>query len=182
MHHIQRPFIAMIALLFLLFSQFFGPVFAQQDPCDPDLEQSVTDQLGYRLRGDRCEGRYIQEVGSTILFAVSLTESFEEYDLTSGKDLIVEWTTPTAHDVHLRAQGLRHRLYYRMDTIRPPEKTSYPWPTDILASLEIPHDDVGVVGWMTYTMSGTERKVYLPLRISQKSTATRSHTPSTSGR
>jgi hypothetical protein len=174
MHHVQRFFITLITLLFLLFSHFFShplPVFAQQDPCDPDLEQSTTDPLGYRLRGDRCEGRYIQEVGSTVLFVVSLTESFEEYDLDSGEELSVAWTTPTTQNVHLRAHGLRQRLYYRMDTIRPSGSTSYHWPIDLLARLKIPHGDLGVVGWIRYSVGGTAREVYLPLRISQKDPA-----------
>jgi hypothetical protein len=178
MYRIQRFYMLSLALLFLLVFQFAQPlpVFAQEDPCDPDLDQSATDQLGYRLRGDRCEGRYIQEVGSTILFPVSLTKFFEDYDLNSGEDLIVEWTVLTDQTVHLRAQSLKYRCYYRMDTIRPPGDTSYRWPTGILAALEMLRKNVGVVGWTSYPVGGTDQDVYLPLQIGQEGNASQSRT------
>lgn len=178
MYRIQRFYMLSLVLLFFLVFQFAQPlpVFAQGDPCDPDLDQSATDQLGYRLRGDRCEGRYIQEVGSTILFLVSLTEFFEDYDLDSGEDLIVEWTAPADQNIHLRARSLRRPPYYRMDTARPSNSTVYNWPTDLLSSFEISRRDLGVIGWMTSSVGRTEQDVFLPLRISQKGSATQSDT------
>lgn len=170
MPYFQRSsFFAFILLPILLF-QLMQPlsVSAQENPCDPDLDQSTTDQLGYHLRGDRCEGRYIQDVGSTILFLVSFTESFEEYDLDSGQDLIVEWSVPSKLLVHLRAQGLRQRLYYRMDVLCSSENPSYHWPTDILAALAISHGTLGVIGWFTDSAKDFERDVYVPLRIGQQ--------------
>jgi hypothetical protein len=105
-----------------------------------------------------------------------LTESFENYDLNSGEDLIIEWTVPKAQRVNLQANGLRSLLYYRMDTVRAPESTSYRWPTDILRSLEISRDALGVIGWARYSMDGVSRDIYLPLRIGQKAKPVRSQT------
>jgi hypothetical protein len=140
---------------------------AAESPCDPALEQSATDSLRYTLRGDRCEGRYIQEVGSATLFPVSLTRGVVNYDLAFGEELRVEWPSLPRHKVHLRAYSLRRPPYYRMDTIRPPHHTVYHWPTDILAAFGIVRRDLGVIGWMTRAVGGTEREVLLPLRISQ---------------
>ncbi len=173
MSHNQRSFILSFILLFFLLFQLVQPlpVYAQENPCDPDLDQSATDQLGYRLRGERCEGRYIQEVGSTILFPVSLTEFFEDYDLNSDEDLIIEWTVPTNQPVHLRAQGLRQRLYYRMDTVCSSDNPSYRWSTDILAALEISHGDLGITGWISYSVGENNREMYIPLRVRQQGEA-----------
>ncbi len=171
MYRIRTSCMFSLILLLLLFAEPL-PVSAEDNPCDPEIEQSTTDQLGYRLRGDRCEGRYIQEVGSTILSAVSLTEAFEEYDLNSGEDLVVEWNAPPGQNIRLRAHGLRQRLYYRMDTTAPSGNTSYRWPIKVLSGLDIPRVDVGVLGWMTYSIGKARQDVFLPLRISQQGSAT----------
>ena len=164
-----------LVLLFLLLFQFGQalPVSAAENPCDPNLPRPPDDPLGYQLRDDRCEGRYELEVGAPLQI-VSLTESFEEYDLKSGEDLIVEWSVPRDQKVHLRAQGLKPRLYYRMDTVRNSGSTSYRWPTDILRALNISRGDMGVVAWARYSMNGVNRDVYLPLRIRQKQQAIQS--------
>jgi hypothetical protein len=67
---------------FLLFARSSSRlVSAQQSPCDPNLTQLGQNPQGYRLRGDRCEGIYIQPVsGSTTLLVASFTEFFEDFD------------------------------------------------------------------------------------------------------
>ena len=143
-------------------------VSAQESYCDPHLNAARGHPYEYRIRGDRCEGIYIEEVSSTTLMVVSLTESFEEYDLASGKELLVKWTAPGNGSIRLRASSLKHKLYYRMDTVRPPADTSYLWPLPILAALNIPKKDIGVVGWTQYAVGDTKRSVYVPLRLSQQ--------------
>ena len=97
---------------------------AQQSPCDPSLLRSTQDRNGYRQRGDRCEGVYIQAVASPALRVISFTESFENFDPASGTSLRVEWDSPPARGpVHLRGNALRPHLYYRFDAIRPPDST-----------------------------------------------------------
>lgn len=165
-------FVPLLVLLFL-FGQSL-PVSAAEDPCDPNLLRPSDDPLGYQLRGDRCEGRYDLQPSSLVLFIVSFTESFEEYNLKSGENLIVEWSIPKEQKVHLRAQGLKPRLYYRMDTVRNPGSTSYHWPTDILRTLNIARGDIGAVAWARYSMNEVSRDVYLPLRIRQTQQAAQS--------
>jgi len=140
---------------------------AQESPCDRGLEALARGPHGYALRGDRCEGIYVQQVGGTVLVVASLTESFEEYDFTSGADLVIEWTAPLDRTVRLRAQGIKRDLYYRMDAVRPPASHSYRWPSDVLAAQHIARGDIGVVGWIRHSLAGVDRDVYLPLRISQ---------------
>lgn len=152
-------------------------IFPQENHCDPQLRQSTDDPYGYRLRNDRCEGIYIREVASTPLLVASLTESVEDFDLTVNQNLVVEWTAPgpASADIHLRALALRHRLYYRMDTIRAAGSASYVWPPNLLATLNLHRSDLGIVAWTSYVQGNTKRDVYLPLRIRQQGAANKSH-------
>ncbi len=141
-----------------------------QSPCDPNLLQPTGNPYGYRLRGDRCEGVYIQQVGGSPLAVVSWTRAFPDYDLSSNQNIAVEWDA--AHldsPVRLRAQGLRHRLYYRMDALRPSNSNSFNWPTGLLSALNIPRGDAGIVGLAQASVDGASREIYLPLRVSQGS-------------
>lgn len=128
----------------------------------------------YRQRGDRCEGIYIQEVSGAPLVIASWTESFPDYDLHSKQPLMIEWQgLRGTGDVRLRAQGLRRRLYYRMDTLRPSGSKSFAWPSDLLSALNIAKGDVGIVGMTRGLVGQAEREIYLPLRIGQGGKATR---------
>ena len=143
-------------------------IFAQTNPCDQNLYSDPTDPLGYRLRNDHCEGRYIQDVSSTMLLLASFTESFEDYDFNGLRPLVVEWTTIGDENIHLRAQGIRQNLYYRMDAICSAGRNNYRWPTDILSALKSSRNDIGVVGRTRYTLNGIEKELYVPLRIWQR--------------
>jgi hypothetical protein len=142
--------------------------FAQSSPCDPHLLQPTRNPYGYRLRGNRCEGIYIQEVSGAPLAIVSWTQSFSDYDLTSKQPVVIEWDT--ARDggpVRLRSQGLRRRLYYRMDAVPPSGSKSFAWSTELLSALGITKHDAGIVGTTQDAIEGARRDIYLPLRISQ---------------
>ena len=141
---------------------------AQTTPCDPRLPQSASDPYSYRLRGDRCEGTYIQEVAGAPLSIVSWTESFEKYDLAAKRPLLIQWEIGGASDaVRLRSASLRRRMYYQMDAVRPTGSKSYTWPTDLLGALQIPKEELGITGTARIRVGQTDRDVYLPLRIAQ---------------
>jgi hypothetical protein len=128
---------------------------------------AAKDPMSYTLRDGRCEGVYSRDI-STTLQMVSLVESFEDYDLESPQELNVEWTALGEQQVNLQAHSLQPGFYYRMDTVRPAGDTNYLWPIDILQTLGITRRDIGVVGWTRHSFNGTDRDVYLPLRISQQ--------------
>ncbi len=150
------------------------PLPAPQSPCEPDLNRTGDDPYGYRLRGDRCEGIYIRDVASTTLVVASLTESFENFNPASGRNLVMEWSAPGNADVHLRAGALRRKFYYRMDTIRPAGSTSYTWPPSLLATFDLGRNELGIVAWTSYPVGNTNRNVYVPLRIGQQAAAAQS--------
>lgn len=162
------------SLVLLVVPWLLRPVIIQEPPCDPGLQSRARGPHGYRLRGDRCEGIYVQQVSGTVLALASLTESFEEYGLAAGGPaLTVEWTAPNGGNVRLRAQGIKRDLYYRMDTVRPSAPATYRWPSDILAAQRVAKRDVGVLGWTRRTLGDVERDVYLPLRIGQRAAPSR---------
>ncbi len=159
----------MLFFLVLWGGGWTGIAFGINDYCDPYLEHDTVNAYGYRMRDDRCEGIYIREVSSSILRIASFTESFEDYDLNLSKDIMIEWNkSPGENVVRLRAQGLKRRLYYRMDTIRPAGNTSFAWSTAILTALKLQQKDIGAVGFTNYSVGNTDRDVYIPLRIKQK--------------
>ncbi len=143
-------------------------VSAQGSYCDPNLSKSTDLPYGYRNRGNRCEGIYIKKVkSSTTLVVASFTEYFHNYDLKADKHLVIDWKSPIDSDVFLRAYGIRRKLYYRMDTFVSSKSSSYTWPINILAALNIKKTDIGVIGWIQYPIGEIDNKVYLPLRIKQ---------------
>lgn len=126
MYRFQISFVCSITLtLILCLFGLLELVFAQANHCDPAIFSHPEDPLGYRLRGDRCEGRYLLHPVGRILIVTSLTEFFEDYEVTSQGELLIEWAAPTEGEVRLRAQSLKPGLPYRMDTVRPSSSSSY---------------------------------------------------------
>jgi hypothetical protein len=156
-------------VLVVLFSTVRARVGWSQDGlCDQGLLGRARGPHGYGPHGQRCEGIYVQQVGGTVLWVASLTQAFDSFDLTSGADIVVEWALPEARGVRVRAQGIRHNLYYRMDALRPADSTAFRWPTDLLAAQNIRSADIGVLGWMRYPVGGVDQDVLVPLRLSQR--------------
>jgi hypothetical protein len=153
----------MIAAVFVLHTGYA----IAATPCDSSLVQPAANPLGYRLRGDRCEGIYVQQVSGAPLAVVSWTQSYPDYDLSSMRPLKIAWQTTSSAPIRLRAQGLRRRLYFRMDAAVRPSSQSFIWPTELLSALQIPRSDLGIVGTTEYDFDGERRQVYVPLRISQ---------------
>lgn len=147
-------------------------LYAQQDSCDSSLQQSSKDKNGYRQRGDRCEGVYIQGVSSPALRVVSLVQSFEDFDPAASTELVVEWDSPANVPVHLRANALRPHLYYRFDAVRSGGATSYRWPTAMLRSLELKQRELGFIAWYQQQIGSVARDVYIPVRIGRDTSAT----------
>lgn len=139
-----------------------------QDFCDPGLTGSSNSPMSYGMRGDRCEGIYALQVNSTDVRLASLVETFT-FNSQAGTPLTVRWTAMEADTeaVRLRAQSLRPRSYYRMDTTARAAAGSYAWPTEILGTIGLTRDEVGVLGWLEHEIGSERREVYLPLRISQ---------------
>jgi hypothetical protein len=134
--------------------------------CDRYLPVSTQNPFGYRLRGDRCEGIYVKPVSATPLTVASFGQLNAPQLPASGGVLLVEWTADSGN-VRLRANSLKSKTYYRMDSLQPAAARSYRWPTDVLAALRLTMKDIGVVAWTEQKVAGKVREVYLPIRIGQ---------------
>jgi len=114
-----------------------------------------------------CEGVYAKQVAGTTLFLASFTGSFEDYDLGSQDSLTLTWSKAADSGVQIRAETIRGGRYYRMDTLRPPEDSSYRWPSRVLSAEQIRRRDLGVVGWTRMRIADSARVVFVPLEVRQ---------------
>ena len=140
---------------------------AAADFCDPHLPQDSKSPVAYRMRGDRCEGIYAQQVSSISVEVRSLVAAFGPFDLARHQELELAWTAPpgSTRDVRLRAFSFKPRTYYRMDTAVPAVRGVYRWPTNVLASEKLGKDDLGLLAWIDQPgPGGATRPLYLPLR------------------
>lgn len=147
------------------------PALSQAGSCDPSIKAtSVDSPYSYRQRTDRCEGIYAREVAGDTLMVASFTQRFDEFAPSASGHLHLSWTLPESAPVHLGALSLRPHLYYRMDSNRPTGTTTYDWPTDVLAGLNVSKADLGVVATVSLAVAGSTQDVYLPLRVGTAST------------
>jgi hypothetical protein len=160
----------LFAFLVFLIAQSYGTAWPQFHHCDTHLIQPENNPYGYRLRGDRCEGQYVQQVASTTLVVASFTNVFENYNLEGNFPLRLKWPALGTNEVRLRAHSLRWKLYYRMDSLRNPGDTNFVWPITLLAAMKVSKRDLGVVSLTQYQLGDILRPVYLPLQITQKKT------------
>jgi hypothetical protein len=143
---------------------------AQGPGCDPAVERNSRGGiLGYQSRGDHCEGLYATDVAATAMWVASLTEVFDDYNLQDAAPLTLSWSAPAGAPVHLRAQGIRRDLYYRMDAERGGGSGEWAWSTDFLASQGIERADIGLLGWTREQAGGARHDVFVPLRVTQES-------------
>jgi hypothetical protein len=151
-----------VALLFLCGSA------GAENLCDPGLPADTKSPLHYHMRGDRCEGLYAQQVSSVSVEIRSLVASFGPFDPAKDQELALAWTPPpgATGNVRLRVFSFKPGIYYRMDTAIAAGKGVYRWPTDVLASLGLHSQDLGLIAWIDLPgPGGTPRTVHLPLRV-----------------
>lgn len=139
--------------------------------CDPGLKPRPEGEIGYRDRGGRCEGLYVQEVSGDALEVVSFTTEFKDFPFRQDSPLVLTWPQAGHADVRLRASGLKRELYYRMDSLLPAGTTSYQWPSDILSRLGLSENNIGILGWTDDAFGTSKGKLYLPLQLHQQAGA-----------
>jgi hypothetical protein len=133
--------------------------------CDPYLVPSPGNPLGYRLRGERCEGLYVLQVaGSGGLSVTGFTEVAVALDIPREEPLVLNWSSPEPLPARLRAVSLRRQLYYRMDATTLPTERTFRWPTDVLGSLALTGQELAVAGWIDLPLRDRVEQVYIPLR------------------
>jgi len=137
-----------------------------QDSCP--LPINDTQLNGYKLRSDRCEGVYRREVASTYgAQIVSLGAASDLEDLCEQQPVRFVWPNTPSAPVRLQVESLRHRLYYRLDAVRPPQQTEFLWPRDPRCSNEVrlKRSEIGVVARTTTSIGAKPIDLLLPVRL-----------------
>jgi hypothetical protein len=140
---------------------------AQSTPCDPNLKQEEQPQ-GYRQRGDRCEGYFIQPVAGGRLDIQSFGEA-PRVNVAGKSELVLGWPSFGTETIRVRAYSLSPKEYYRMDTVRPSGQTSYSWPVGIPASRNLA---IGLVSWTTAPVGASRETVFLPVSVAGAASGT----------
>lgn len=115
--------------------------------CDEEIMNRPGDAFGYRLRGDRCEGRYEQPTGAVPqdLTVISLACPNPQFSLGSSKPTVA-WSRADGSPVSIRIETLpQYRLRYRLDTASSDPKDHYSWDGDTWRALSIDPSELGIV-------------------------------------
>lgn len=145
------------------FAMLAGCLLAQ-DPCDPSLRISADNPLGYRLRGDRCEGLYIEQVAGSIWVA-SFHRGARTFRPETGKRIALTWALPPSAQAHIQAVALKPGVAYRMDSVRPRGAGTYEWPADLLAAAGLIGSDLGLLSWYALPLGAKPVKVHSPVSV-----------------
>ena len=79
--------------------------------------------------------------------------------------LHLNWAGGASQEVHLRANSLRPRLYYQMDSVQTRRKYRLRLGDKPTSALGITRPELGIVGWTSQQIGGQDRQVYLPLAV-----------------
>jgi hypothetical protein len=55
-----------------------------------------------------------------------------------------------------------------MDTEVPAGNNAYRWPTDVISSLDLTRNEIGVIGWMGYDLAGKQIQLFLPVNVARR--------------
>ncbi|MCX6142371.1 MAG: hypothetical protein NTZ35_04050 [Ignavibacteriales bacterium] len=128
--------------------------------CDSTLKPYYTNAFRYEARTNRCEGFYIATVSSQTLDLVGVTRGVFHYELDINEVIEIQPPADANCVIHVRAQAVQTKMYYRMDTELAPRQRLL-WPTrEILFPNGLYPGKISVFGW--YQDAGG--KVYVPIR------------------
>jgi hypothetical protein len=138
---------------------------ATQQPCDRALIQPAENALGYRLRGERCEGVYAQGLSAgSELVVVGLMARTPDLEFRRVSNVNLRWQPVQGQSVRIQAHSLRWRTYYRMDTSKPGAAETFRWPTSVLAPLQLRRREIAVLAWID-SPGPTRSRIHLPVRL-----------------
>ena len=135
----------------------------------PVCDDTLTPQrgpLGYRFRGDRCEGGPAD--GGAGIDAAGVTDAAGSAGSGFGAATVLGGTVAA----NARPRGSHHvqtPVYYRMNTIA--AGGGYRWPTDVLRAIGVTDVQLGVIATVEEVVNGTSQPVYLPVDLQSASSA-----------
>jgi hypothetical protein len=124
-------------------------------------------ELGYRERGNRCEGLFKQKIAATIQI-VAFTGHYETINPGKNKNILIKWTPYKNQDIHIRAFSTLPGLYYQMDAVPEQGEKEFLWPPTVLNRIELPGKDLGILCWTETTVGEREELIFLPCSVQQE--------------
>ncbi len=128
--------------------------------CDPTLTPVQNEKIKYMKRGDRCEGFYRAQLPAGGMDVVGLVQGSFRFSLDFDERVTI--TSPLVADraVHLRAQGIPLKTYYRLDALIAPQG-KFTWPIgEVVLLANLRYQNIGIYGWV-----GSENeRLYIPVR------------------
>jgi hypothetical protein len=120
-------------------------------------------KYGYRNHGDRCEGEFQQEVGSS-LFLVSLTLGPMPRPAAESSSIQLSWLDTQSAPISVTARVLEQHQYYRMDTEPAGGTLGFDWSLGALQSAGLFAKRLAVTAALkAYSDDGSARR-YTPVR------------------
>lgn len=145
---------------------------AAEEFCDKGLTRAKNTAYAYDNRDDdRCEGFFTQPVAGESLVLASLVSSISLASDAAAGALALTWGAAQTESVTVQAVSLRKPKYYRMDTRRPGNVSSFSWNTQMLrnAGVQVRIESAMNLGFVARTQAQCSFgacEVYLPLQVS----------------
>lgn len=134
-------------------------IFAQ---CADDLK-SIGGSMGYKNRGQYCEGFYRSLVSSTDLQMVHFTKGKLSYSSTEAETLQLSIPVSTNQEIKVRGMGIPRNLFYRFDaTLGMGEKFEWKTGTILLKNAQTKY--ARLLGLHGFTESNGD-KIYFPVQV-----------------
>lgn len=102
-----------LMFIFFTFCLLGSVAHSEENICHPEIVPASEDDLSYKMRGNRCEGLFIQKVSATGLRIAAFHKHPASYDDTSLAINISTNVSPTPKV--LTVTSLKPKQYYRMD-------------------------------------------------------------------
>lgn len=146
------------------------PCAAQKSACDPGVRPVQEHPLGYRQRGERCEGIYWQpHAADSAIVVLSVAPAPLRTSGPVPAEFDLRWPAnipgATSAEVQLQATSLRRGLFYRMDALGIIAAGRFRWATDVVSGLGLGADEFAVQARTTVRLGGIHWPVHLPVWV-----------------
>jgi len=158
--------ISLVVVPFLIVTVTNSSLSQEEVTCNKNIKVIENDWLRYKKRGNRCEGRYVQELASTGAFRLIGYFNIDP-DLVFSKndEVIISWSALEA-PVKIEANSvLSPNIPYRMDAIVKNNETTFKLPLWIIKSLGLNRDDVVFLAKTNFKLEYPDSTIFLPIVI-----------------
>jgi hypothetical protein len=129
--------------------------------CDPNIPRDFGNELGYRERGDRCEGLYRTRVASNAFIPIAFDAIQQQIDPPKVANVSLG---PSPEPLWLTAVSASPLTPYRMDVRLAPQQRSFAWSTALLQHAGLSGAKVGLYATLDRRLLGKTRQALVAVR------------------